>query len=171
MNTTDVILDLVQRTRFSLANVRELTEKEITAHPLGHPNSVAWLLWHSGREMDAQFSQLSDSPEVWTEQGFNTRFDLGAIGDSFGYGHSRAEAEKIHITDQSLMTDYVEAVLDQIASYSEKLEQSDWEKAIDQFDGEDITAQVRMTSLLLDAIEHLAQARYIAGMPRLKGEA
>lgn len=36
---------------------------------------------------------------------------------------------------------------------------------VDTYDGQPVTRQVRVTSLLIDALEHLAQVHYIAGMP------
>ncbi|WP_018296669.1 hypothetical protein [Corynebacterium lubricantis] len=166
MNTSDFIIDLVQRTRDSLAGIRELTAAELTAHPADHPNSVSWLLWHAGREMDVQFAQLSDTEEVWSEQDFSTRFDLGPVGDTIGYGHSREEATQINTTDQSLLNSYVLAVLEGIDQQAKKWSDADWDFVIGEYDGQKITRRVRTTSLLIDAIEHLAQAMYVTGMPQ-----
>ena len=49
MNTTETILDLVERTRDSLKRLPDLDAAQLNVHPGGHPNSPAWLLWHTGR--------------------------------------------------------------------------------------------------------------------------
>ncbi|MHA2787720.1 hypothetical protein ACXZ66_01015 [Corynebacterium sp. S7] len=170
MNISEFILDLVQRTRGSLEGIRELTPIELTAHPAGHPNSVSWLLWHAGREMDAQFAHLTGSAEIWSSQGFNSRFDLGPTGDSIGYGHSREEAAKITTTDQPLLNAYIIAVLDGITQQANQWSDEDWNVVIGEYNGEEITRFVRTVSLLIDAIEHLAQAMYVTGMPRIEGK-
>ncbi|NLP40458.1 MAG: hypothetical protein GX356_12235, partial [Corynebacterium pollutisoli] len=41
----------------------------------------------------------------------------------------------------------------------------DWDDIVDTYDDQPVTRQVRITSLLIDALEHLAQAHYITGMP------
>ncbi|STC69323.1 DinB family protein [Corynebacterium pilosum] len=163
MNTTAFITDLADRAEFSLNQIRDFTPAEFNAHPQMHPNSAAWLLWHTGREMDAQLAALSDHEEVWTAEGFQKRFGLGELGDSFGYGHSQDEARSIQIEDQQGLTEYVRATIAEVKKRADQWEKKDWEEVIDTYNGEDITRAVRVTSLLIDAIEHLAQVNYIAG--------
>lgn len=161
------VIDLIDRTRFSLSQIRTLTGPEMTAHPAGHPNSIAWLLWHTGREIDAQVAQLSSSKEVWESAGFAKKLNLGEVGDTFGYGHTRTQAARINTTDQTTLTAYITATLDNLEKLAQKWEEKDWDEVIDTYEGEDITRRVRVTSTLIDAIEHLAQAMYATGMPTL----
>ncbi|WP_115685746.1 DinB family protein [Corynebacterium senegalense] len=165
MNTRDTVQDLVERVRFSLRGLPSLSPEALVAHPGGHPNSAAWLLWHTGRELDAQLAALSSSSEVWTAGGFRERFDLGEVGDTIGYGHTPEQARAVRVEDFALLTGYVAAVLDAVSSYASGVD--DWDEVVDTYEGEPVTRQVRVTSLLLDALEHLAQAHYVAGMPDL----
>lgn len=167
MNANDTITDLAGRVTSPLAQLRDLSPAELNAHPLGHPNSPGWLLWHTGRELDMQLAHLSESDEVWTAQGFRDRFDLGEVGDSLGYGHSPEEAASIQVANQGLATEYIEACVEAILDYAGTVPEDGWDEVIDEYDGEPVTRQVRMTSILIDAIEHLAQALYVAGMPEL----
>lgn len=167
MNANDTITDLAGRVTSPLAQLRDLSPAELNAHPLGHPNSPGWLLWHTGRELDMQLAHLRESDEVWTAQGFRDRFDLGEAGDSLGYGHSPEEAASIQVANQGLATEYIEACVEAILDYAGTVPEDGWDEVIDEYDGEPVTRRVRMTSILIDAIEHLAQALYVAGMPEL----
>ena len=53
------------------ALIDTLPEGILNAHAGGHTNSIAWLLWHAGRQMDAQLAQLNGEPQVWHSQGFD----------------------------------------------------------------------------------------------------
>lgn len=165
MDTTATILDLVDRTRFSLGQLPELSASALNAHPGGHPNSPAWLLWHTGRELDLQLAHLSGGPEVW--EGHRDRFGLGEIGDALGYGHSPADARAVRVDDHRLLVSYLDDALTAVAVYVADV--ADWDEVIDTYDGEPVTRQVRVTSILIDALEHLAQAAYVAGMPEVSG--
>ena len=72
------------------ALIDTLPEGILNAHAGGHTNSIAWLLWHAGRQMDAQLAQLNGEPQVWHRQGFDSRFNLGELGDTVGYGHTQS---------------------------------------------------------------------------------
>lgn len=158
---TTLLLDLLARTALTLPRLRELSPAELNSHPGGHPNSPAWLLWHTGREIDMQLAHLSGDAEVWEE--FRERVGLGEIGDTLGYGHSNSEAASVQVEDFTVLIEYIGATLGAAHQYISGV--SDWGEIIDTYDGEPITRHVRVTSILIDAIEHLAQVAYIAGMP------
>ncbi|WKD58259.1 hypothetical protein CAPI_08665 [Corynebacterium capitovis DSM 44611] len=165
MNAPDTLQDLAARVRFSLAELPHLTGKRLAAHPGDHPNSVAWLLWHTGRELDIQLAVLSGGQEVWVSQGFRNQVALGELGDSMGYGHTPEQAHAVHVCDADVLLNYVSASLDAVSSYIGAVGEDAWDDTVDIFDGEPVSRQVRVTSTLLDALEHLAQVHYVAGMP------
>lgn len=92
MKTHDILRDAASRPGIEAAvAVKGLSAEALNAHPGGHPNSIAWLLWHAGRQMDMQLSALSGQPQVWETQGFRERFNLGELGDTMGLRpHPRA---------------------------------------------------------------------------------
>lgn len=161
MNSDTVIRDLISRVEHSLSQLPPLDTGTLNAHPGGHPNSPAWLLWHTGREIDLQLAHLSGDDEVWGE--FRGRVGLGDIGDTLGYGHSAAEARSVHVDDAAPLIDYLRAALTAASRYADTV--TDWDAVVDTYEGQPVTRQVRVTSLLVDALEHLAQAAYVAGMP------
>lgn len=144
----------------------DLTPTLLAAHPGGHPNSVAWLLWHAAREMDAQLAAMWGEEQVWTAQGFDARFGLGEIGDQIGLGHTPEQARAITVSDPELLIGYLEAVTAALDTYLGMLTDDDLDDVIDEEWDPPVTRGVRLVSLIDDAAQHVGQAAYIVGMPR-----
>jgi len=158
---TTLLLDLLARTALTLPRLRELSPAELNSHPGGHPNSPAWLLWHTGREIDMQLAHLSGGAEVWPRH--REALGLGSIGDTLGYGHSAEEARSVRVDDHAALAAYIRDALAAVRAHID--DAPDWDDIVDTYDDQPVTRQVRITSLLIDALEHLAQAHYITGMP------
>lgn len=167
MDAIEVFREFANRPLEAVDQLPELTEKQLNAHPDGHPNSVAWLLWHTGREVDVQLSALSRHPEIWREEGFRERLGLGEAGDEVGFGHAADQAQAIRSDDQATLTEYVKAALRALVSYAETLEPEDWDEVVDHTWDPPVTRGVRLVSIADDATQHIAQAAYVAGMPQL----
>ncbi len=164
MDATEIFVDFASRPIDAVHNLPDLTPEQLNAHPGGHDNSIAWLLWHAGREVDMQLSQLNGSEQLWTAQGFKDRFAL-SHGDSLGYGHSSEEARSIVVNDQKLLVAYVTETLTSLIEYAKS--GLDWDDVIDRNWTPAVTRGVRMISIVDDAAQHVGQAAYIAGMPEL----
>ena len=164
MNVTDIFVDFASRPIDAAKGLPNLAPTQLNAHPGGHDNSIAWLLWHAGREVDMQLSQLNGSEQVWTTHGFKERFALDN-GDSLGYGHSAEEARSIVVNDQELLVSYVIETLNALIAYAKS--DVDWDEVIDRDWTPEVTRGVRMVSIVDDAAQHVGQAAYIAGMPEL----
>lgn len=165
MNLNDLLHDLAQRPIQAAEQLPALSAAQLNAHPGDHPNSIAWLLWHSGREVDIQLSQLSGAPEVWEK--FRERFDLGEVGDSLGYGHTPEAAALIRVADQQLLLDYLRASLKALSEYAAGLGEGDLAEIIDHNWDPPVTRGTRLISVIDDAAQHVGQAAYVAGMPEL----
>ncbi|WP_156229677.1 mycothiol transferase [Corynebacterium occultum] len=162
MNITALLQDLSQRPIQAVEQLPHLSAEQLNAHPGGHPNSIAWLLWHSGREVDVQLSHLSGTPEVWED--FRQRFNLGEVGDSLGYGHSPEQAAEIVVEDQQLLIDYLRAALNACGVYIAGLSEADLAEIIDHNWDPAVTRGARLISILDDAAQHVGQAAYAAGI-------
>ena len=166
MDSLDLLRDLTSRPRDVAEHLRhQLNPVSLNARPGGHPNSVAWLLWHAGRELDAQLADLAGTEQVWTADGFDQRFELGEVGDTVGYGHTPAEARRIIIEDGAGLLDYVHATLAAMDSYLGTLSAADLEDIVDEQWDPPVSRGARLVSIVDDAIQHLAQAAYVLGMP------
>ena len=167
MDAIDLLRDLAPRPRDAArALAEDLTPEILAAHPGGHPNSVAWLLWHTAREMDAQLAALRGVEQVWTAQGFDARFGLGEVGDQVGYGHTADQARSITVDDPELLIEHLEAVTDALTAYLETLTDDDLDDVIDEQWDPPVTRGVRLISLIDDAAQHVGQAAYVVGMSR-----
>ena len=161
MNTHDILRDAASRPGIEAAvAVKGLSAEALNAHPGGHPNSIAWLLWHAGRQMDMQLSALSGQPQVWETRGFRERFNLGELGDTMGYEQARS----IVVEDSALMVEYLVATGEALADYVETLSEADLSEIIDRSWTPPVTRGVRLVSMIDDAAQHVGQAAYVAGI-------
>lgn len=166
MDALDILRDLTSRPRAAAAALRDqLNPVSLNARPGGHDNSVAWLLWHSGREIDVQLADLTGDEQLWTARGFDARFELGEVGDSVGYGHSSAEARRILIDDGESLLEYVDAALAALEKHLGMITVEDLADVIDEQWDPPVTRGARLVSIVDDAVQHIAQAAYVLGMP------
>ena len=167
MDAIALLRDLAARPRDAArALAGDLTPEILAAHPGGHPNSVAWLLWHAAREMDVQLAAMCGDEQVWTAQGFDARFALGEVGDQVGYGHTAEQARAITVSDPELLIEHLEAVTAALETYLDMLTDDDLDDVVDEQWDPPVTRGVRLVSLIDDAAQHVGQAAYVVGMPR-----
>ena len=164
MDAIAVLVDIARRPQHAAEMLRDrLTPALLNAHP-HHDNSIAWLLWHSAREIDVQLAQLTGEPQVWVAGGFSARFGLPVSDDDLGYGHTSEQARSVVVTDPDLLLTHLTAVIDAQVGYISRLTPADLERVVDDSWDPPVTLGVRLVSMSADALEHLAQAMYIAGM-------
>lgn len=167
MDALDLLRDLSSRPRHSAAALRGRLDPEVlAAHPGGHPNSVAWLLWHTGREIDVQLAALTGEDEVWVSRGVAERLGLGEDGAAVGYGHTPEQARAIEVSDGEALLDYVDQALDALDFHLDGVTYADLDDIVDADWDPPVTRAARLVSILDDAIQHLAQAAYVLGMPQ-----
>lgn len=164
MNSIEILKDIARRPLQEAQALRPtLTHRVLDAHP-HHNNSIAWLLWHSAREVDEQLASLSGQQPVWTAQGFAERFGLDLDDHEMGFGHTGTEARRIQVSDPDLLVEHLRAVVEAQLSYLDSLDEADLEEVIDTDWDPPVTRAARLISISLDAMAHLAQAAYITGM-------
>lgn len=166
MNGIEILTDLTRRPLDAAEHLRErLTPELLNAHP-HHDNSIAWLLWHAAREIDEQLSALSGREPVWTADGFDRRFGLATGAHELGYGHSAEEARAIRADDADLLLDHLGAVVAAQLAYLSELDEASLVQIVDDRWDPPVTRGSRLVSMSADALEHVGQAAYIAGMSR-----
>ncbi|GAA4785671.1 DUF664 domain-containing protein [Corynebacterium canis] len=163
MKVRDLYRDFALRPVEAAGYLPALTHQQLNTSLMGHPNTIAWLLWHAGREVDMQLAELTGAEEVWRAEGFRERFDLGPIGDTMGYGHTPAEAALIVVNSQQLLVEYLTAALNACVAYADQLEEGEWDEIVDRSWEVPVTRGVRLVSLVDDAAQHVGQAAYVAG--------
>lgn len=166
MDSLDLLRDLTSRPRSAVAALRgALNPVTLNSSPGGHDNSVAWLLWHTGREVDVQLADLTGAEQVWHAQGFAERLGLGDAGEEVGYGHTPLQARRVVVEDGGELVDYVDAALGELEAHLATLSPEALDRVIDDQWDPPVTHGARLVSILDDAIQHLAQAAYALGMP------
>ena len=165
MDARDVLSEAASRpTTEAKSLVNTLPEGALNAHAGEHTNSIAWLLWHAGRQMDAQLAQLNGEPQVWHRQGFDARFNLGELGDTVGYGHTAEQARAVVVEDAALLVEYLSATAAALSEYIAGLSEADLDDVIDTSWTPHVTRGVRLVSMIDDATQHVGQAAYAAGI-------
>ena len=165
MDARDVLREAASRPATEAKTlVNTLPEGALNAHAGGHTNSIAWLLWHAGRQMDAQLAQLNGEPQVWHSQGFDSRFNLGELGDTEGYGHTTEQARAVVVEDAALLVEYLGATTAALSEYIAGLSEADLDDVIDTSWTPHVTRGVRLVSMIDDAAQHVGQAAYAAGI-------
>lgn len=172
MDALDLLNDLAQRPLDALGYVQDRWDpRRLNAHPGGHPNSPAWLLWHAAREIDVQVAHLSGRDQVWTAQGFDERFGLEVDPDGLGYGHTPEQSRAVTVSEDAaglqLLQDHLAAVGAHAQEYIGTLKETDLDEVIDRSWDPPVTRGVRLVSVFDDAAQHVGQVAYVMGMGRV----
>lgn len=162
MSPIDLLRDLASRPLEAITQLRPTLSPEVlNEHPGGHDNSIAWLLWHMGREIDSQTAHLAGREQLWTSDGYQQRF---GIDDGIGYGHSPSEARGVVVDDPKLLLEYVEAAAGFLDAYLSGLDSADLSEVIDDSWDPPVTRGARLVSIIDDAAQHAGQVGYALGI-------
>lgn len=164
MSAISILQNAATRPRDAATALRDrLTPEVLNAHPAEHPNSIAWLLWHTGREIDIQTAMLAGTDQVWDQGGYATRTGLGPDGAAVGLGQSADEARAVRVDDADVLLDYVTVATQSLLDYLGTLSDADLDDVIDEEWDPPVTRGVRLVSIIDDAAQHVGQAAYALG--------
>lgn len=163
MNGVEVLKDLAGRTVSAASSLSEVGPERLNWHP-GHPNSIAWLLWHTAREVDEQLSALSGEETEWVSGQWERKLGIQTKPGDVGYGHSAEQAERVVVTEVEPLLEHLNAVVAVQLRYLDTLTDVDLDEVIDERFSPPVTRGARLVSLNEDALQHIGQATYIAGM-------
>jgi len=165
MDAREILIDAAGRP----VDGAQLVLKDISVDVVNHMpdethSSIAWLVWHSGRQMDAQLARLSGASQVWTDDGWAERFALDRPAKDMGFGDQPADVAKVRVDDVSLLSGYLEAVVDSLVAYLRTLSDNDFDDVIGHFGGSPVNRGARIVSMIDDAVAHVSQAAYLRGL-------
>lgn len=165
MQSKELLLEAFDRLPGLVAQVLDgLDEGQLQRRPGGRGNSIAWLVWHMGRAEDAQVAPAAGLEQIWTAEGFVSRFGLPLADSDTGYGHSSKQVDAVRASPE-LLREYYEAVHRQTAKVLEGLRDSDLDRVLDRRWDPPVTLGVRLVSILGDCLQHVGQAAYAKGLP------
>ena len=143
--------------------VEGLSVDDLTFRPDPAANSIAWLAWHAARGEDAQVADVAGTPQVWTAQGWDERFDLPFDPSDTGYGHSAADVGRV-VAGADLLLGYYAAVAGRSREYLGTLTADDLDRVVDEAWDPPVTLGVRLVSIVGDSLQHAGQANYVRGL-------
>jgi DinB superfamily len=164
MDAREILIDAAGRPAESAHQVlKDISTDLVNRMPDGTHSSIAWLVWHSGRQMDAQLARLSGGTQVWQQDGWADRFALDRPTKDMGFGDGPADVAKVRVVDASLLSGYLEAVVATLVTYLRGLSETDLDDVIGHLPGP-ISRGVRIVSMIDDAVAHVSQAAYLRGL-------
>lgn len=132
-------------------------------------NSIGWLAWHIGRCEDLQMAALAGADQVWTQQGWNTRFALPYSDNDLGYGHTPEQVRAFAAGDPELLGGYYRAVHERTVSIIAGCTADSLERIVDDRWDPPVSEGVRLVSILNDVTQHVGQAAYLRGLVSRRG--
>lgn len=159
----DLLIDSFARIREHAEEVTDGLDPDVANRRIvPDANTIAWLVWHSARVIDAQLAPIAGVEEVWTANDWYGRFGLDLPPESTGYGHSRAEAAKVHGSD-ALLIGYFRDVDAMAGRYLAGVTPDELSRVIDEAWDPPVTVAVRLVSIVDDCAQHLGAAAYLKG--------
>lgn len=163
-----VLAECFERVRDELPAVLEgLTAEELLWQPDPSANSIGWLVWHLARVQDDHLAGVARGlgrpvDQVWAD--WEGRYGLPYESADIGYGHSAQDVAAFDVGDSGLLLGYLAAVHERTAEVLGQVRDEELATVVDTYDGEPITAQVRLVSVVGDITQHQGQAAYLRGL-------
>jgi hypothetical protein len=165
MDLNAVLVDLYGRIPpLAAAAVADLSVEQLIEAPRPGANTIAWLVWHLTRVQDHHISELLESPQLWVEQNWSSRFGLAADEHNTGYGHSPADVATVRPAGGSVLVEYLDAVSARTTTLLESLNSDDLDRIVDRRWDPPVTMGVRLVSVADDCLQHVGQAAYVRGL-------
>lgn len=163
-----VLAECLERVRDELPAVLEgLSAEEVLWRPDAEANSIGWLVWHLARVQDDHLAGVARGlgrpvDQVWPD--WEERFGLPYDTADIGYGHSTEDVAAFDVGDSDLLLGYLAAVNELTEQVLGAASDAELATVVDTYDGEPITAQVRLVSVIGDVTQHQGQAAYVRGL-------
>jgi uncharacterized damage-inducible protein DinB len=161
----ETLIDAFGRIRGTVRRVvRGLTPEDLAARVDDGANSIGWLIWHLTRVQDDHVSEVAESDQVWTDDGWFERFGLPFPAEVTGFGQSSDEVAQVAGVTAELLVGYHDAVHDRTVQYLRGLDEPELGRIVDTSWDPPVTLGVRLVSVIADDLQHVGQAAFVAGM-------
>jgi hypothetical protein len=150
--------------------LRGLGQEDLNWQPRHDSNSIGWLTWHLTRQQDAQIASLMIEEQLWTKDGWHSKFCRPADAKDIGFGQSPEQVSAFESPDAETLLDYLLAVVERSKRYFMTLSTSDLDRELNEPRFQPLpTVGVRLVSILEDSLLHAGQAAYVRGLRQGKG--
>ncbi len=170
MEWQQLIIDIFNRIAEQLKEVLEgLTPDELNQQPAPDANTIGWLNWHLTRSHDRNMSELAGKEQLWTGDGWYTKFNRAPDPAETGVGHSPKDMAAFRAPDSRTILEYHNAVLERIRDYiGSTLAEAELDREVySPTFCNTHTGRRRLLGVINDGLQHLGQAAYVRGL--LKG--
>jgi hypothetical protein len=171
MEWSDLLIDGYERILQSLERtLKELTEDDLNWQPRSDCNSIGWLSWHITRLQDDHIAALMKEEQLWTKDGWHAKFNRPPDPKDRGFGDSLEQIAAFRSPDVETILSYYQAVMERSKGYFLTLSKADLARELDETLYKPVpTVGVRLTSVLVDSLQHAGQAAYVRGLRQGKG--
>ncbi len=147
-----------------------LTQGDLKWQPRHDCNSIGWLTWHLTRQQDAQIASLMGEEQLWTKDGWHSKFCRASDPEDTGFGHTPEQVSAFEPPDVQTLLDYHRAVVERSRHYFTTLSKTDLDRELDEPWFQPLpTLGVRLVSILDDSLLHAGQAAYMRGLRQGRG--
>lgn len=169
METSEVLIDAFGRIEEKVQKLcAEASESDLDYRADAEANTIAWLLWHTSRVIDAQVMEIAGREQVWTEEGWSRRFDLPFDEAATGYGQSSEDVGGVRASSE-LLAGYSTATNRAVVAYLKGIDADELGRVVDTRWDPPVTAGVRLVSCVGDGWQHVGQAGYVLGLAQRAG--
>ena len=162
---TDLLRDGFERVRETAIDaVQGLDEDHLTARVGPEANTIAWLVWHLARVQDDHVSGVAGTEQVWTSQGWATRFGLPFDDAAIGYGQSSDDVAQVRGIAADELIGYLVDVHVATGRFLETLSDDDLDHVVDENWDPPVTLTTRLVSVISDDLQHAGQAAFVRGL-------
>ena len=166
---TELLIEAFGRIRGVVHSaIKDASIEVLTFRPGAEANTIAWLVWHLTRVQDDHIAELMGEEQVWTVDGWVSRFDLPLDPAATGYGQSAGDVASVR-ADTELLAGYYDAVHTRTVDYLQTLTHPDFDRVVDASWDPPVTLAVRLVSILSDDLQHAGQAAYVRGLAKSAG--
>lgn len=170
MTTTalqSMLTDQVDRIEELFGELTDGLTEDIARYQIDNSsNTVNWLLWHSGRVIDAQLFDITGGDELWGD--WAPKFALPLADDELGPGQvGFAQDPQLAarvIAASELLRDYGRAACQALREFVATVDEDTLAEVIDRSFDPPVTVSARVVSILSDCLQHLGQASYVRGV-------
>lgn len=164
VNTAELLRDVFGRVATDVHGAVEGLDSDAVTHRVdGTANSISWLVWHLTRVQDDHVADVAGTAQVWTADGWATRFDLPFDDEEIGYGQDGDDVAVVR-ADADLLLGYFDAVHARTLQYLEHLTDADLDRVVDRRWDPPVTLGVRLVSVADDDLQHAGQAAFVRGI-------
>jgi uncharacterized damage-inducible protein DinB len=170
MDAIGLLRDAFARVTGSVhAAVEGLSAEDLVWRPDPDANTIGWLVWHLTRIQDDHLADITEREQIWTTEGWATRFGLPGGTMDHGYGHTSEQVAAVRPENADVLLAYHDAVASAIADDLATLDAAALDRIIDERWDPPVTVAVRLVSVVNDAMQHTGQAAYVRGLLERRG--